>query len=114
MPDTTMQISQVEWPAEHSQAATKEGWDIFECFGSATTPWQVQRLDDASDVPGAPQLDNDDDAWRIVLQGTQAHHSAALTFLRQHSPEEYEAMMVFAEKNDIIVAFVPGFTKALG
>lgn len=99
------------WSRTHFAAASLEGWGVFECVGSANGPWQIQRLDDASDVPGAPQLDDDEAAWRRVLQGGQPHHVAALAFLRAHNPIEYESVMVFAEREEIVCAHVPGFGR---
>lgn len=99
------------WSAKNSVAAQGEGWTIFQSQGSEGGPWQIQKLDDASDVPGAPQLEEDKDAWRLVLQGRGAHHAAALTFIKAHNEAEYENIMVFAEQEEIICSFVPGFTK---
>lgn len=100
-----------EWSATNSLAAQGEGWTIFQSQGSDGGPWQIQRLDDASDVPGAPQLEDDKEAWRLVLQGRGAHHAAALTFIKAHNEAEYENIMVFAEQEDIICYFVPGFSR---
>lgn len=102
------------WSHEHAGAALREGWDIFECEGSANGPWQVQHLDDASDVPGAPQLESDGDAWRVLLTGNQPHHAAALDFIKAHCPEEYERLMEFAEREEINRAYVPGFSRRPG
>lgn len=80
------------WSNEHCEAAQREGWDIFDTHGSDCGPWQLQRFDDASEVPGAPQLEDDKTAWRIVIQGTAAHHEAARQFIRTHSPKEWAAL----------------------
>ncbi len=80
------------WSNEHCEAAQREGWDIFDTHGSDGGPWQLQRFDDASEVPGAPQLKDDETAWRIVIQGTAAHHEAARQFIRTHSPKEWAAL----------------------
>lgn len=80
------------WSNEHCEAAQREGWDIFDTHGSDGGPWQIQRFDDASEVPGAPQLKDDESAWRIVIQGTAAHHEAARQFIRTHSPQEWASM----------------------
>lgn len=99
------------WSDVNDTAAMQEGWSIFSSKGSANGPWQVQAFDDASDVPGAPQLDTDEDAWKLVLQGKEAHHAAALAFIKAHNPIEYEAIMEFAEKEEIGCAMVPGFCR---
>ena len=80
------------WSNEHCEAAQREGWDIFDTHGSDGGPWQIQRFDDASEVPGAPQLKDDESAWRIVIQGTAAHHEAARQFIRTHSPQEWASI----------------------
>ena len=77
------------WSDANSAAANGEGWNLFFCLGSENGPWQLQRLDCADDVPGAPQLDSDDVAWRVVREGTVPHHAAALAFLKAHNPIEY-------------------------
>lgn len=98
------------WTEAHSDAAVKEGWNIWECFGSSSGPWQIQRLDDAADYPGSVQLESDDDAWRLVISGGQAHHRAALDFIKAHNDIEYEKLMVFAENEEISCPYVPGFS----
>lgn len=96
--DTAVEGSYSAWLERYGDAAAMEGWSLFECFGSENGDWQLQRLDDASDVPGGPQLAGDDDAWRVVLQGTGDHHAAALGFLMEHNPKEYEALLTFQKK----------------
>ncbi len=87
------------WSDAHAAAAVIEGWNILGCSGSANGPWQIQRLDDASDIPGAPQLEADEDAWRLVLSGGKEHHGAALSFIEAHNPLEYAAIMAFGAKS---------------
>ena len=84
------------WTEENDRAASKEGWCLSECQGSANGPYQVQSFDDASDVEGAPQLDGDEQAWSIIIKGEKAHHVAALAFVKAHNPMEYEAIMKHA------------------
>lgn len=62
---------------------------MFLCLGSENGDWQLQRLDCASDVPGAPQLESDAEAWLLVKEGTLPHHAAALAFLKAHNPAEH-------------------------
>lgn len=94
-----LQASQVEdrdtnrmhpsWSDDHRAAAQREGWDIFDTSGSENGPWQIQHFDDASEVPGAAQLDTDDDALRMVMNGTSAHHEAARRFIQAHNEHEW-------------------------
>lgn len=81
------------WSKEHCEAAQREGWDIFDAQGSDCGPWQIQRFDDAPDVPGAPQLKDDNAAWLIVVEGTGAHHAAARDFIKAHNQQEWAALM---------------------
>lgn len=75
------------WGNWADELAWKEGWVLSETAGSAYGPWQIQKLDDAPD--GCVQLQNDDEAHRIVREGTGAHHIAAREFLRIHNPSEW-------------------------
>lgn len=79
------------WSNKNCEEAQREGWDIFSTCGSDGGPWQIQRFDDASEVPGAPQLKSDDAAWAIVLKGSKPHHEAARLFIRAHNPREWAA-----------------------
>lgn len=88
------------WTQEHSHAAAREGWDIWDSEGSSNGRWQVQRIDDpvafgeaATFVP--PTLGSDEDALQIVANGTDPHHVAARQFLLAHNLAEYEAMVAF-------------------
>lgn len=84
------------WSHAHSQAAIREGWDVFECSGSSNGAWQIQRIDSPEDVVGfdveIPLLLNDEAAWRIVCEGTAPHHIAAREFIRSENPAEFYAM----------------------
>lgn len=100
------------WTEAHERAAELEGWGIWHCAGEATCPWQIQRIDDATEFAGATQLDADQDAWRILLCGCAAHHAAALRIIKALSPLEYERIMEFADAEELGCACVPGFTDA--
>jgi hypothetical protein len=78
------------WSDFHCAQAQMQGWDIFETQGSDGGPWQLQRLDDASEIKGATQLETDAAAWQHVLEGTAPVHEAARRFLQVHNPKEYE------------------------
>jgi len=87
------------WTVADAARAHQEGWDVFDCGNEVNGRWQIQRLD-ASDVPGAPQLADENAAWRLIVQGClldSAHHRAALDFVRQHNLIEYEAILSFSE-----------------
>lgn len=78
------------WSHAHSTAAQMEGWDIFDTFGSDMGPWQLLHLDDTSDIQGGTKLEDDAEAWRLVLTGSSPHHASAREFIRVHNPIEYE------------------------
>lgn len=63
-----------------------EGWDIFECDGSANhTPFQLQKVDE-EDV-----FVDDCDAWRHVVRNAtngSPLHVAALAFIAMHGDHE--------------------------
>jgi len=80
------------WSDAHRAAAHLEGWDIWDACGSENGPWQIQHFDDASDIPEAIQLGSDDDALRIVVNGSEPHHEAARRFIRAHNPIEWAAL----------------------
>ncbi|MFK4131929.1 hypothetical protein ACI2KR_06495 [Pseudomonas luteola] len=89
------QIIHVQWPSEHSNAAVREGWDIFES-SSENGPWQIQKIDDPSCyselVGKIPELADDEDAWDIIVKGTQPHHLAAKEFIKANNPIEWAAI----------------------
>lgn len=82
-------LMQPAWSNEHREAAHLEGWDIFDASGSVSGRWQIQHFDDASDIAGATQLDSDDDALRIVVDGSMPHHEAARQFIKAHNYQEW-------------------------
>ena len=78
------------WSQAHCEAAQKEGWDIFDTYGSDSGPWQLQRLDNVDDGADSTQLTTDNQAWSLVLEGSLPHHQAARDFIRVHNPMEYD------------------------
>lgn len=89
---------QPTWTHEHSLAASREGWDIFETFGSPDGPWQVQRVDDPDEVVAdatvtVQRLNGDSDAWLLVHHGKEAHHAAAREFIKENSPVEWKSIV---------------------
>jgi hypothetical protein len=82
------------WTNAHGEAAHAEGWGIFDCQGSEYGRWQVQRLDDPQDHGlSIEPLESDEEAWRLIVNGTGEHHKAALEVLKEHCPEEYARVM---------------------
>jgi hypothetical protein len=65
-----------------NKLAEREGWGLYDCFGSESGTPQVQRNDDA-DI-----LESDTDAWAIVANGDKPHHIAVKEILAQNNPEE--------------------------
>lgn len=79
----------IEWTTEDAWAASREGWDVFECWGSQNGPWQIQKFDDGD--PNPLGFVEDEDAWVHVR--TKA--AEALTFLWVNNPQEIEAIRRF-------------------
>lgn len=84
--------------AQHSEAAQKEGWDIFWATGSSYTDDQFQLqgctepFDDSHEAP----FDGDDGAawkhvWNMAATGSELH-VAAKEFLRLWSHEEFKRL----------------------
>lgn len=101
--DWAEQEKLVEWSDAHSDAAVREGWDIWDSEGSENGRWQVQRIDDPEAFYEAtgftpPRLTSDAEAFCIVANGTEPHHSVARGFLRYHNPKEYQAVMNFVDR----------------
>lgn len=85
------------WSENHALAASREGWGVFDSTGSANGNWQVQRQDDpemeaAETGFSVPALQSDEQAWRLVYQGTEQHHLAACAFLIAHNPKEWASI----------------------
>lgn len=82
------------WLAEDHAAASREGWDLFECFGSDDGNLQLQRFDCPAEVHCAPDpypFATDVDVWRHVLTRAatgSALHVKALAILRLENPAE--------------------------
>lgn len=104
-----MQLSHITkapyWTIADSDAAWKEGWDIFDCDGSENGRWQICRIDDPEDWQEChklsfrpPTLSNDDDAWAIVINGEEDHHQRALFFIQAHNKIEWKCLVEHAER----------------
>lgn len=86
---------------QHGEAALREGWVLSDTSGSENGPYQIQRVDCPEDWESGfpiPLLESDNDAWTIVLIGREPHHKAALEFIEESNPIEYEAIRSFAAK----------------
>lgn len=86
-----------EWTAAFSRSACLEGWDLYATAGSANGDWQIQCVDDPKQASAelgevVPALGSDEMAWRLVYEGTESHHIAALEFLEIHNPKEWGAI----------------------
>ena len=85
------------WYVSYASKAQVEGWDIFDCSGSANGRWQICKID--YDDEGNKRLDDDSEAWDIALRGTEDHHAFARDFIKAHSPTEWQSMCRYAAKN---------------
>lgn len=79
------------WTPDDSQAASLEGWDLFDSAGSVSGPWQIQHFDVPGEIDGGVDLDSDEEAWRIVVENARAGselHLKVLTILAHDNPLE--------------------------
>lgn len=73
-----------------ADVAEAEGWDIFAVDSDGHPPFELQRCDERAAFDGDPE------AWVHVW--TKAHenpsgpHAAALTFLKERAPDEYQTV----------------------
>ena len=84
------------WLAEDHAAASREGWDLFECSGSDDGDVQVQRFDCPAEVECAPDpypFTTDADVWlhvRARAASGSALHLKALAILGVRNPDELQ------------------------
>lgn len=94
-----MTITATTWTRADSRAANAEGWDIFECDGSANGPYQLCKIDDPQEFTACYGTvfshiwEDDTDAWLYVREHPTALHSRALAYLKQVNPQEHDAIM---------------------
>lgn len=84
----------MEWTREDHLAASREGWDMFESYGSDNGPYQIQSFDDPDEWEGVGlyPFDGDTDAWEHVWKLAELGstlHVKALEFLKVHNPLEH-------------------------
>lgn len=89
------------WYREHGHAAEMEGWSIFDAefviarvddLDHIEHELQLQRID-TQDHEGGVQLEDDCDAWEIVMAGAGAHHAQARLILAEQAPVEFSRML---------------------
>lgn len=81
-------INDVEWTSENAAAADAEGWGIFST--NVDGPFQLQKSDEHSIFTA------DHEAWEYVRLNAAAndfHSIAALAYLKEKSPDEYQRVM---------------------
>jgi len=77
----------MEWTQKDAQEASKEGWNIFECNGSANGKYQLQVDDELA------LLNEDKDAWKLVARQEKDIHKKALAFLKEKNYPEYKLII---------------------
>ena len=84
------EIEIAEWKRKHGKNAALEGWCISDAgLRTDNDRWQIQRLDGVSEIEGAPQLDEDAQAWDIVMFRTAPLYDEARAFIKEFSPGEW-------------------------
>lgn len=77
------------WHTVHGAQAAEQGWSIFDCDGSDNGRWQICKIDDPD---GPLVLADDDQAWMIVMDGSDDMHECARALIMQLNPKEWAAM----------------------
>lgn len=77
----------LQWNKEFSELAYSEGWNFYYSQGSAYGDYQIQRNDEQG------LLEQDEDAWKLVANGTEKHHELARQLIKNLNPQEYERVM---------------------
>lgn len=95
---------EAQWTKGDSWAALNEGWDIFECDGSANGPYQICVLEEPYLIEELGYEDkkfpSDNEVWvrvRNLASAGSPLHLKALQFVRTENPKEYEAIQNWVE-----------------
>lgn len=87
------------WTDEDRRRAGREGWDLFDAYGSEHGEVQLQKFDvpeEHEDAPVPYPFTTDADAWLFVRskagEGSKLHRKA-LEILARDNPEEYGRIM---------------------
>lgn len=91
------------WEPWAAVAALREGWNIWDTQGSENAPFQICKIDSPDDIEGVevPTLQEDADAWEIVLKGTGEHHQLAREFVTIFVPNTEGKFMEKHWKNHV-------------
>lgn len=88
---TTTYPTDEEWTPEQQSAALAEGWNLWDCDGSANGRTQLCTYDDKEDCPQAARFADDTAAWKYVVaravEGSDLHLHA-LKVVAAHNPTE--------------------------
>jgi hypothetical protein len=85
-------LTLADWTVADARAASREGWDLFECAGHPHGSPQVQYIQEPED--GEPELDGDPAAWAVIRADPGSPvHVKALAILANENPAEYERVM---------------------
>jgi hypothetical protein len=96
-----------EWTRDDSRQANLEGWDIFNCIGSDSGDWQIQRLDDLYDtqltdeeMTQLNEFENDPAVWRFVGERKTELHRKAMDFIAENCKEEFDRIQQEVNKEN--------------
>ena len=99
--DPFKEVKDYDWSESNLNSAWKEGWNIWECYGSDNGFLEIQRYDNEEDeeVLQVPEyLSCDQDAWDIVWNGSKPHHIKALEIIKEYNPLEYKCILKHINK----------------
>lgn len=91
-----MTAENTAWTTADERASAAEGWAIFDSFGSAAGPVQIQSFDCPQD--GEPDI-TDEQAWVLIFTAAARgsdRHRRALAIVRHYNPREWWAIQRWA------------------
>jgi hypothetical protein len=99
--------------------ALKEGWSVFHVNRAPNHEFEIERIDDPSELHAAGTIDyaepifkDDHEAMTFVVDQARSgsdYHMGALTFLRERSPSEFLSM-----SKDYDLAFLSASPRPFG
>ena len=105
--DPFKEVKDYDWSESNLNSAWKEGWALWECYGSDNGFLQIGKYDnedDVDDVICEVHLQKDQDAWDIVWNGSKPHHIKALEIIKKYNLLEYKCILRHINKKKEVVS----------
>jgi len=100
--DPFKEVKDYDWSESNNNSAWKEGWTIWECYGSDNGFLQIGKYDNEDDCE--VHLQNEEDAWDIVWNGNKPYHIKALEIIKEYNPIEYSYILKHINKDKEVVS----------